>query len=381
VNRVASHLGFFDSTLASDDQDNLKGAKKLKAIRDALGSRPFAYLGNSRADFPIWQDAEEALGAGLRPSTARLLLRHPNPRVLESTDRSGPRSLIDAMRPLQWAKNLLVFAPLLLAHELTTPAKISNTLLCFLLFCGVASAGYVANDLLDLESDRSHPRKRQRPIASGELAIPAALGLLCGLLLAVACAAFVWAQPNLALMLSAYFGMTLAYSFYFKRVLLLDVLVLAGLYTLRVLTGGVASEVVVSPWLLAFSGFLFLSLAFVKRYLELFNSSREERPLVERRAYRVDDLGLVETMGISCGFISILVLCLFVNSSDVSRLYNTPHLLWLMCPVMLYWVSRIWLLAHRGELDEDPVLFALRDPQSYLSGALILATVAAAATW
>jgi len=182
-------------------------------------------------------------------------------------------------------------------------------------------------------------------------------------------------------MLATYLTATLAYSLYLKRTLLLDVLILAALYTLRILTGGVAAGVSVSPWLLAFSAFFFLSLALVKRYLELRRARSDNRQQLERRAYRTDDIGLVETLGLACGLVSVLVLCLFVSSADVSLLYRSPQLLWLMCPVMLYWIARIWFLARRGQIDDDPVLFATRDPSSYLAGALVLAIVAAAATW
>ena len=381
VETVAAHLGYFDTVLASDERSNLKGKAKLHAIRGALGTQAFSYMGDSAADAPIWESADEAIGVGMRPSTARILMKHRNPQLLEGNQAPRLRSLIGALRPLQWAKNLLIFAPLILAHELTTPSKIADALFCFFLFCAVASAGYIINDLLDLEGDRAHPIKRRRPIASGDLPIPTALLLLATLLLVSGVASWTWAEPELTLMLGGYLCLSLIYSFYIKRMLLLDVLVLASLYTLRVLTGGVATDVAVSPWLLVFSGFLFLSLAFVKRYLELLGASNENRPQISRRAYTIADLALVEAMGISCGFISVLVLCLFVNSSDVSLLYGTPHLLWMMCPVMLYWISRIWFLAHRGEIDDDPVLFALRDPQSYAAGALTLASLVAAATW
>jgi 4-hydroxybenzoate polyprenyltransferase len=194
-------------------------------------------------------------------------------------------------------------------------------------------------------------------------------------------ASTIWLRPEVTLMLGAYAGMSFAYSSYFKQTLLIDVIVLAGLYTHRILTGGLAAEVSVSPWLLAFSAFFFLSLAFVKRYLELVHARERDHQVLARRAYRVGDLGLVENMGLACGFIAVLVLCLFISSTDVSLLYRSPELLWLMCPVMFYWIARIWVLARRGELDEDPVLFATRDLKSYMAGLLILIIVGTAASW
>ncbi|MBW2698448.1 MAG: UbiA family prenyltransferase, partial [Deltaproteobacteria bacterium] len=286
--------------------------------------------------------------------------------------------ILGELRPHQWAKNALLFAQLLLAHQLAAPGRLRAVIVAFVSFCAIASAGYVVNDLVDVDADRRHPTKRLRPIATGALPMPIALALIAGLLASGFAMSLSFVSLAATGMLAAYLALTLCYSFYFKRQLLLDVLVLAGLYTHRVLTGGVAAEVPVSPWLLAFSTFFFLSLALVKRYVELLEARELEREHIERRAYQVADLGLVETMGLSCGYIAVLVLCLFVSSDDVSRLYSAPVLLWLMCPVMLYWISRIWFLARRGELHDDPVLFATRDRISFVCGVLVLAVVLAA---
>ncbi|MFP6640940.1 MAG: hypothetical protein VCC04_11910, partial [Myxococcota bacterium] len=213
----------------------------------------------------------------------------------------------------------------------------------------------------------------------GSVSIPGALGLLVGLLVVFAGFATFLLNPATTLMLVAYLGLTLAYSYYFKQQLLLDALVLAGLYTHRVLTGGVAADVTISPWLLVFSGFLFLSLAFVKRFTELQVLPEGSDQQIERRAYRSSDLATVEIMGLSCAFMSVLVLCLFVSGGDVVQLYSTPALLWAMVPIMLYWVARIWMLARRGELHSDPVLFAVRDRPSYVCGALLVIVVLVAA--
>jgi len=381
VDPVADHLALFQAVLSSQGDRNLRGAEKLAAIRGEIGSVPFDYIGDSKSDSPVWQDAEEAIALEGNPSASRALSKHPNPRFLPDGTQSGPRAAIRAMRPRQWIKNALVFAPILLAHQIDDAVKLKQAGICFLLFCMVASAGYVFNDLLDLQSDRAHPNKHRRPVASGDLPIPHALVLIFGLLFGAFAASTALLSPAATLMLGAYGGMSFAYSCYLKQTLLVDVIVLAGLYTHRILTGGLAAEVSVSPWLLAFSAFFFLSLAFVKRYMELRQARDRDHKGLARRAYRVDDQGIVESMGLACGFIAVLVLCLFISSSDVSLLYRSPEFLWLMCPVMFYWIGRIWLLARRGELDDDPVLFATRDPKSYLAGLLILIIVGAAASW
>jgi 4-hydroxybenzoate polyprenyltransferase len=294
---------------------------------------------------------------------------------------SRSEAVLRALRPHQWAKNALIFVPLLLAYQLGDARRWLAAGVAFVAFCAVASAGYVLNDLVDVDADRAHPSKRRRPIASGALPLPAAFALLAALVAGAALTAGLAMRPAAAGMVLAYGVLTCAYSFWLKEQLLLDVLVLAGLYTHRVLSGGVAAEVEVSPWLLAFSTFFFLSLALVKRFSELralWASGAEGT--VAGRAYQVGDRTLVETVGIACGTIAVLVLCLFVSSDDVSRLYRSPGWLWAICPVMFYWIARVWLLAHRGELHEDPVLFATTDRNSYAVGLLVLA-VGALATW
>ena len=381
VRCVADHLGLFDVVLATEGERNLKGSLKLDAIRAELGGSPFVYLGDSKADEPVWQASEEALGAGLDGAARRILARLPGSRELHAPVRSGPPAWLKVLRPRQWAKNGLVLVPLVLAHEFTDESRMITVALGFGLFCAVASAGYVLNDLLDFESDRLNPSKLGRPIASGELSVRQALVLLGVLLAGTLAMALAWAPPGLLWMLVAYMAPTLAYSAFFKRVLLLDVLGLASLYTLRILAGGVAGAVAVSPWLLAFSAFFFLSLALVKRHAELIRVRDQSLPSNPRRDYQVEDIPMIETVGVSSGLVSVLVLCLFISRNDVSRLYATPDLLWLICPVMLYWVMRIWFLARRGLLDDDPVLFATRDLRSYVVAFLALSIIAAAATW
>jgi len=380
VAAVAQHLGLFDAVLASDEGRNLSGETKLEAIREETGGGDdFAYLGNSRADLPIWAVAGEAVMVAPSASAQREAEASGRACTLLVPRTASLCAAIRIMRMHQWVKNILFFVPLLLAHQLLDVERLGHVALAFMTFCGVASASYIFNDLLDAEADRRHPTKCDRPLASGQLSIPAAILLSLGLLFVSLGTSLQFLSIPSSLMLCGYLVLTVAYSTYFKQRLFLDVLVLAGLYTHRVLAGSVAAEVPVSPWLLAFSTFFFLSLALAKRYVELTRAREsDQHEFLSRRAYQVGDIGMVQTMGLSAAYISVLVLCLFVSSEDVSRLYSTPEFLWMMCPVMLYWISRVWLLARRCELHDDPVVFAFSDPTSYVSGALIGGVVVAA---
>jgi 4-hydroxybenzoate polyprenyltransferase len=281
-------------------------------------------------------------------------------------------AFLRALRPQQWIKNALLFVPLLLAHDVLDAARIAQVVLGFVAFCLVASAGYVLNDLSDREADRLHPRKRTRPFAAGELSVRQGF-LLFAALLAGAFGIASWVGPTFLLLPALYLALQIAYSLWLKELLFIDVLILAALYSLRVFAGAVAAQVEISQWLLGFSLFLFLSLAFVKRYCELRQlGTRSPDGALARRSYRQEDLGLIQTLGSSAGYLSVLVLALYISSDDVVRLYASPQLLWIVCPVMLYWLTRIWFLAGRGELPDDPVLFAATDPQSYAAGALIV---------
>lgn len=282
--------------------------------------------------------------------------------------------LIKALRPHQWAKNLLLFVPLIAAHRLTDLALLADLLLAFVGFSLCASSVYLLNDLLDLDNDRQHPTKRFRPLASGALPTLHAK-LAAPLLLAAALTLAVTHLPlPFALGLGGYYLVTLAYSLVVKRLLVLDVLTLAGLYTLRVIAGGLAVAIPPSFWLLALSMFLFMSLALIKRYAELFEARAAGRTeAVGGRGYQADDLPMIAALGAAAGFIAVLVLALYVNDGATSALYGRPEVIWLACPLLLTWVSRIWMLAHRGRMSEDPVLFALRDwPSLAIGGCMAL---------
>ena len=282
--------------------------------------------------------------------------------------------LAKSLRVHQWIKNLLVFVPLLMAHKVLDVRALTHAVYAFVAWCLCASAVYLLNDLLDLEADKLHPVKRHRPLAAGTLGQGLAWILipLLGLPgLAIAFLLLPWPfGPSILL----YLGLTTAYSIYLKRMLMIDVLLLAGLYTLRVLSGGFATEIPVSPWLLAFSMFLFLSLAFVKRYAELF-ATDVTRTEISRRNYSTGDADLLKSFGSASGYLSVLVLVLYINSREVVALYRKPTVLWLVGPCLLYWITRIWLLAHRGEMDEDPILFTVKDPTSYVVGGLVAVVI------
>lgn len=303
-------------------------------------------------------------------------------RRIGSDESSGAvflRDVVRALRPLQWAKNLLLFVPLALTpHAIGDQARQLAVLLAFVCFSLCASAGYVLNDLLDLHADRQHPTKRHRPFASGALPIPLGIALIALLLALGLGLGFLSTAPSFLSVLGVYLGVSVAYSVFLKRQLLIDVIVLAGLYTLRVIAGAAAVSIALTPWLLAFSLFIFLSLAFAKRYSELALTAARQEERLPRRAYQVGDLDLVLILGSSSGYLSVLVLCLYINSDLVGQLYQSVEMLWLLCPILLYWIGRIWFLAKRGELPGDPVAFAVRDPVSYLLGLLAVAVLAAA---
>jgi 4-hydroxybenzoate polyprenyltransferase len=276
-----------------------------------------------------------------------------------------------ALRVHQWVKNLLLFVPVMLDHKLFPGPALFKTTIAFAAFCCAASGAYVMNDLLDLEADRRHPTKRHRAFASGALSRSFGL-IMVPLLFGAALLCSLWLPAKFLALLLMYVTLTTAYSVYLKRIAVLDVLLLAGLYTLRVLAGIAASHVRFSTWLLAFSMFLFLSLAFLKRYAELSQLAETESGIT-RRGYLRGDREWLGSMGGASGYISVLVLALYINSDQVVALYSQPLLLWLICPLLLLWISRMWLLAHRGRIDQDPIVATVRDPASYAIGAMVAA--------
>lgn len=373
---VREHLQLFDGVIASSGGVNYKGKRKLEAIceyckENNLGDS-FSYIGDARADLPIWHGATEAVVVG-DPTRFGAALSSHRQVISISIDRKPQwRSIVRLVRPHQWAKNVLIFVPLLASHRFFEFELVIRALIAFVCMCSIASMCYVVNDLLDIESDRRHETKRRRPLASGDLALILtapivfllfAVGMMCAMALGS------W---KFAFLAALYVVTTMLYSWDFKRRLLFDVMVLAGLYTLRVLAGGAATGIAVSDWLLAFSFFLFSSLAFAKRFTELKRVAQSESD-GGRRAYAVGDANVLAALGISTGMMAVMVFSLYVSSENVRPLYGYPRLLWLNCPLLLYWIGRIWLFASRGALHDDPLTFTLTDRVSILVLALVAA--------
>jgi len=374
AHRIASHLRLFDEVLASDGKINLRGKNKVNLLAERFGAKNFDYAGNSTVDFPVWEQSRQAIVVGNAGLVEQARQRTAVTRIFATHEKFLP-ALIQALRPHQWVKNLIVFVPLLTAHKLGDRALLLQATLAFFAFSLCASAVYMLNDLFDLEADRHHPTKRLRPFAAGDL--PLALGLAAFPALIAASGILAWRLPwDFSAVLGVYVLLTTSYSLRIREVPLLDVFCLAGLYTVRLIGGHAATHVDYSFWLLLFSMFIFLSLALMKRFTELLAARQQNKLNLKGRGYTAGDLELVATLGTSSGYLAVLVLALYANSQELAkgihRLYKTPLLLLLMCPLLLYWVSRVWLLAHRGEMHEDPIVFAIKDRASYVVGFLIL---------
>lgn len=360
---IADHLGIFDEVHGSDGVINLRGARKAAFLTERFGAQGFVYVGDSRVDLPVWAAAAAGVTVNATPGLrARVeATGTPTEHLGQPTGMIGP--VITTIRPHQWLKNVLVFLPMAGAHQFSA-LVLAQSLVAFIAFSLIASTVYVLNDLLDLASDRAHPRKRLRPIASGALSAQRAtliLPLLLGAGLGVALFA-----GNMALfeVVLSYFIATTAYSLYFKHKIVADICILAGFYTLRIIAGAVATGTALSVWLLAFSIFFFLSLAAIKRQAELVDGIAHGRYSFAGRGYRAGDLPIVAGMAISAGYVSIMVLALYINSPDVQQLYSRPNVLWGICLVLLYWIGRIVMMAHRGKMTDDPIIFATRDAVS-----------------
>jgi 4-hydroxybenzoate polyprenyltransferase len=284
------------------------------------------------------------------------------------------RSLVRALRPHQWAKNVLVLVPLFAAHQIGDLRALVSGVLALVAFSLCASSVYVLNDMLDLEADRAHAHKLKRPFAAGDLSLVTGFALVPTLFAGAAVIAALLPQ-RFQLVLAAYYVLTAAYSFVLKRILLMDAVALAGLYTLRVIAGAGAVEVPLSFWLLLFSIFLFLSLAFVKRYAELDSLRRQQRLQAAGRGYHVEDLSVLQSLGTASGYLSVLVLALYINSPDIQAMYHRPKAIWALCVLMLYWISRVWMTAHRGQMHDDPVVYALKDRSSLMLGLIAAITI------
>lgn len=373
---VAQHLGVFDAVIASDGKRNLSGRNKANLLVQRYGERGFDYAGNEARDLAIWKYARAAfvVNAGLDVGSRAEKLCQVAQTI--PRENAGLRAWRRALRPHQWLKNTLVFVAPLAAHLVMQPTVLARSVAAFAIFSICASGVYLLNDLFDLEADRRHPRKRERPFASGQLSLVA--GMLAALLLTLVAFGAAWSLgPRFTLVLFGYFLLTLAYSLYLKQIAMLDVIVLAALYTTRIIAGAIAVGIGLSFWLLAFSMFLFLSLAILKRYTELGVQREAGNAQVHGRGYATSDYELLASLGGASGYLSVLVLALYINSTASELLYRHPKLLWLLCPLLLYWISRAWIVAHRGAMHDDPVVFAATDNVSRI--VLVLGAVIALA--
>ena len=372
---VSRHTGLFGSVVASNGLENMKGEAKRAALEARYGKNGFSYAGDAAADLRVWEGASSTIVASGNQGL------EDRARQLCDVEKSFPRTsnaagdLLRLLRTHQWAKNALLFVPALAGHRVDVSTLVTLSI-AFLAFSLSSSLVYIVNDLLDVESDRRHPRKRLRPFASGSVSIVAGIAL-AAILMPVSGLVAWQVGESFTMVLVIYLLLTMTYSLLLKRIVLIDCLTLAGLYTVRVIAGAAAISIAVSYWLLAFSVFLFLSLAFLKRYVEIREvADADGRGELHGRGYRSSDLDFVQGLGLAAGMISVLVFALYIESPAIQEMYRAPEFVWAALVVFLYWVSRTWLKAHRGEMHDDPVVFAVTDRGSLACGACFLAAIA-----
>lgn len=365
ANSIAEHLGLFSCVLASNATQNLKGINKLVDIQRNVGSE-FVYAGNSHADLVVWRGAKAAILAGVSSSVACVAKKTVAIEHEFFNVPSGLGEWLRALRVHQWTKNLLLFIPLLSSFAFFDQKAVYTTFLAFVAFSVAASSTYILNDLWDLDNDRAHVRKCKRPFASANLSI--LMGLMVatvGLLLALVLAYFV--SEAFFLMLWLYLFLTSVYSWILKVYVLMDVLMLSLLYTLRIVAGSVAAGVVTSSWLLAFSVFIFFSLALVKRCAELVTLQQNGKDATFGRDYRISDLTILWPLGVAAGVAAIVVFGLFISAPETKIRYATPDMLWLVAIILIYWIARLWIKTSRGEMHDDPIVYAIKDGASRIA--------------
>lgn len=364
VQAVADHLGLFDVVIGSSEHTNLKGRNKLAEIKKITNGQSFSYAGDHKADLPIWEAASEIIVVNPSSSLkAKIDALNKPTLVVSDKNRNSLRLMIKQLRPHQWVKNMLVFLPMIAGHQIFSFKTLLSGGFAFAGFSLAASFVYVLNDLLDLPSDRNHHTKKNRPFASGNLSIKWGLLLLptlLGLSLAIA------SLLPLAFggLIVGYILLNLAYSLYLKQSVIVDIIILSLMYTLRIYAGSAATSIPVSEWLLSFSTLFFFSLACVKRYTEIIRS--KTKITIDGRGYRQVDHSMISSLGVGSGLISVLIILLYLQGNEVRSLYTFPQYLWFATPVLLFWVSRIWVLANRDEIHDDPVVFAVKDKVSWL---------------
>ena len=361
--QISDYLQLFDEVIASNAKMNMSGNNKLKYLLKAYGNKGFDYAGNAKVDLNIWPYAHDAILVNPEPGVVKAAQHTACIAKIFEDRKNIFKTYLKAMRLQQWLKNILIFVPLILAHEIEEQHLVFQAILAFFAFGLCASSVYLLNDLFDLTADREHSNKSKRPLAAGDISIIKCTFLIPVLLIPAYVIAY-QLPLEFIIILTAYWLITFAYSLRLKQIALLDVLVLACLYTIRIIAGAAAVSLVPSFWLLAFSMFLFLSLALIKRYSELTVKQQNNKNNVAGRGYCIIDQETLAQLGTSSGYLAVLVLALYINSDQVKNLYSYPEIIWFLCPIQLYWIGRIWLLARRNKINEDPVLFAIQDSQS-----------------
>lgn len=373
VEKIAAHLGLFDHVIGSDTE-NLKGAAKYRVVSELLGVSKFIYVGDSDRDMEVWDLCGAAVAVNVNPGILNQL-KEKSFLIWEIQDKAPKfRLLLKQMRVHQWSKNVLLFLPMIAAHKVSFDL-ILKCALGFLSFGFAASAVYVLNDLIDINSDRTHRSKKNRPLASGVLRVQDAIGLFTFLVLFSTISSLA-INANFFFVILIYWAANILYTFYFKKEVILDIILLAGMYTIRIFAGASAVQIAVSHWLLSFSILFFFSLACVKRFTELSRS--RSGPTIDGRGYRGMDQTTVQGLGLGTGMLSILVVLLYLQSPETKLLYRNIDQLWLLTPLLLYWLGRLWLLTGRDEIHDDPVVFAMKDRTSWICFAAIFAVLVSA---
>lgn len=379
--RIARHTGLFDSVIATNNDINMKGVHKSEILVRKYGSRGFDYIGNSYDDLYVWAQAEKSYYVGSSPDLIRKI---KDVSTLDNVFSNGKnriiKSTVKLLRVHQWVKNILIAIPLLTAHRLLHMDLWVDVIVAIIAFSFTASSVYVLNDISDLWADRNHPKKMMRPLAVADISLIQGW-IYCPLLLI---AGYLIAYLNLPhaflATLTAYYTITILYTFKIKKILILDVITLSILYTLRIVAGACVISSSLSFWLLGFSFFIFCSLAFIKRASEIILIGKHTlAATISGRAYSAQDLTIITIMGCSTGYISVLLLSLYVQDPNSHLLYKNPDFIMIACPAMFYWISRIWMLTYRGYMHEDPIVFSLKDPVSWAVGFLVLTSLALAA--
>lgn len=375
VEQIAARIDGIDGVMGSDGVTNLAGPNKAKALVERFGHKGFDYIGDHHVDMPVWDAARRAILVAQSSSLERAVKRRFADAEVIARPRTAIKPYFKAMRPYQWAKNALVFLPAIAGHSIGEFSVLLAAFMAFWAFSFAASSAYIINDLLDLPGDRDHHRKRNRPFAAAQIPIPRGIAMAGGLMtLAIVIAALL--PLEFLGILVGYVVITLAYSFYLKRQMLVDVIILGGLYTIRVLGGIAATGEEKSQWLLMFCLFFFLSLAIVKRCSELVARREAGKSSPPGRGYAINDLAMLLPLGAAAGYASVMVVMLYLSSPQITALYAHPLRMWLICPLLIYWISRTLMLANRNEMHDDPIIFAMTDKISWLTGVVAAAIIA-----